>query len=424
MVKLQNDIFIIPIEEDKNIIYAPLRKAAFYANNNAAKFVDNYIKNNITLDKGSENNLVANLIKLEQLEVSEPVSNNKVYTKDKATIILSQKCNLACTYCYAQESRSKETLSKEYLRVVIDYVLSNETKRKKHFSFIGGGEPTVTWELFQWAVEYIREIATKKKVSVNIGLTTNTTLLNNSKISWLKNNNVKVGISYDILPTIQDTQRPFYNKQKSSFEVVDKNLKHLLQMGFSCRIRSTITMQNVNLMPKMVEFVSENYPLIRHLHFEPVTDIAIDNNDFYISYIENYFIAQNVAEKRGIKIRNSITTAFERLDKRFCRGEFCITPTGKIVSCHRVSSEKDSFFDNFLYGAVTNKIEINDNLEHDVLSKNNENLIDCSTCFAKWHCAGGCPSNRFLFSEKQKEDNCNFTREMIKKLLEIKLINT
>lgn len=137
-------------------------------------------------------------------------------------IILSQMCNLACSYCYAQDARSKDVLEKEKLKVAIDSHFDWKSN-KLHFSFIGGGEPTLTWELLVWAINYIRSIDAGTR-NVSIGVTTNGTLLNDERINFLKENKVRIGLSFEILPDVQSTQRCF-SDNRNSFEIINSVIK-------------------------------------------------------------------------------------------------------------------------------------------------------------------------------------------------------
>ncbi|MDR0833172.1 MAG: radical SAM protein [Candidatus Symbiothrix sp.] len=412
------DIFIIPSsKEDRYIVYFPLRGLIFLANSKAAEIIHNHITTGETIPTEYPK-LHAHFQKLNAMEIVLP-QERKIEVADKVVFILSQKCNLACSYCYAQESRSQDTLDKNKIKTIVDYVLSVFNDKIKSFSFIGGGEPTVTWDLFTWSVNYIRNAAGQQKI--DIGLTTNATLLSEARIMWLKQNEVRIGISFDILPAIQDRQRGFSNSSKSSFDTVDRVIKLLTSNGFYPRIRSTITRQNVALMPDMVQFVIEYYPELKRLHFEHVTDVEQNQTDFYDDFVSYFFKAKELGEANGIEVHNSIDNATNHIKSRFCGGEFCITPTGDLVSCHRVSSKTEKLFENFCYGLVNNKVQINKKHLAEAESIANSKLSQCSTCFAKWHCAGGCTNNRLLFSPEQLSVHCEFTKKMIIKGLENKL---
>ena len=146
----------------------------------------------------------------------------------------------------------------------------------------------LTWGLLVWAINYITEETNKKKIKKSIGITTNATLLNEERILWLKKMNVKLCVSYDILPEIQNSQRNFSMSTLNSFDVVDKNIHLLLKHEIPFRLRSTITNKNVELMVDMVQFTVKNYPNINQLHFEPVSDTIENSNLYYEKFVKKF----------------------------------------------------------------------------------------------------------------------------------------
>ena len=232
-------------------------------------------------------------------------------SESSVVIILSQSCNLACTYCYAQEARSSKILSKDKLKIVIDDVLSRSLLIVD-FVFIGGGEPLIAWELIKWAIKYIYDNK-KNSTQVNITITTNATLLTDEKIWYLKKYNVHLGISFDILPRVQNTQRQFANLKCGSFDIVNAVIENIDNAKISYSFRSTITKLNVELMPEMVRFVETNYKNVKKLHFEPVLS-SIDNDQaFYNVFIESFMKAREFGLKNGIIVYNSISNSIDKL---------------------------------------------------------------------------------------------------------------
>ena len=418
MVDLKSDIFIIPVLSKNSIIYSPLRGAAFYANSEATRIVKEFIDSGCLPRKDKEVSVSGYLHRLSQIKVEAPKQESIHSHSSDAIFILSQICNLACTYCYAQNSRSKETLSIEKINTVVDSVCANSNKKNKFFSFIGGGEPLATWDIFERSVNYIRKETEKNGFSARIKLTTNGTLLNREKVLFLKANNIVVSIS---LPMVQDIQRPFPDRRISSFEQVHSNIKMLLSSGLIPRIRSTITSKNVDLMPQMVEFVIKTYPEIKFLHFEPVTDINDNSDSFYKRYFVSFVKAMKIAQQYGIYLNNSIIHSFNRIRTRFCHGEFCVTPNSSIVSCHRISSDKDIYFKSFKYGKITDKIEIEGESLNSTLEMFEKKAVSCLDCCAKWHCAGGCTMYRITSTEKEMLSYCNLVRNMLAYFLARKL---
>jgi len=420
-VNLQSDLFIIPTENENSIIYSPLRGVVFQANQEATSIICQFLEEGKIHESHLNTSVGDHLIKLANLDVSEPIKEELHNFSNDAVFVLSQICNLNCTYCYAKNYHCNEVLSLETIKNVINSVMLNTGKEKVSFSFIGGGEPLATWDLLKDSINYIKVQSKIFDKTTFIGLATNGTMLNNERINFLKENKIKISISFDVLPDIQDKQRPFPRKDLSSFEVVNKNIKLLISNGIIPRIRSTITKDMVQKMPEMVEFVVKNYPEVKTLHLEPVTSLEDNNYDFFNSYLESFKKAKEIAVLNDLFIKNSITHSFSRIRSRFCNGELCITPHSDIVACHRISSKKEAHYKDLKIGKVTNFIEIDFNSQTEVLSFFEEKKLECATCFAKWHCGGGCPMFRITSTEKEFSAYCNFVRKTIKLQLEEKI---
>lgn len=413
MENLRNNLFIIRNENGGwNIVYSPLQGTAFYASDKAASLCEAYIHGEEIQENKETAPLIKHLRTIEEKTVYQP-QRKPINITSSLVVILSQMCNLSCSYCYAQEARSKDVLSKDKLRTAIDYIFSNKSK-KKHFSFIGGGEPTLTWNLLSWAITYIRSKDDGKQKS-RIGVTTNGTLLNNEKIDFLYKNNVHVGLSFEILPDIQNEQRCFTNKEKKSFEKINVAIQKFVAKGIHISFRSTITRTNVKRMPEMVKFVMVHYPTLKRLHFEQVTSTNNDKS-FYDDFIQYFIEARKLGATNGIDVYCSGTNGLNTIKTQFCGGEFCLTPTGIIVACHRISSPEEKAFDLFSYAKVDNNVVyINMDKKQSIEQFYNSKYESCSTCFAKWHCAGSCPMEKTLYTEEMQDLKCYFTKKTNKK---------
>jgi radical SAM protein with 4Fe4S-binding SPASM domain len=295
-------------------------------------------------------------------------------------------------------------------------MLASESKHKK-VSFIGGGEPMVTWDVIEWSVNYINQHKSPDD-NISYSITTNATLLTEHIIQFCKDNKIHIGVSFEIIKDIQDNQRPFYKSTKSTFNVIHKNIIKLIDNKVSFGIRSTITKLNVALMPEMVNFVADNYSVLKKVHFEQVTDPSQNDSEFYSLFIDSFFQAREIGKSRGLDVYNSITNSVYRIRERFCNGEMCITPTGNIVACHRISSEKDMDYSTFCYGRINEEsISLDLSKYQSYYNFANVKRQECGSCFAFWHCAGICPMERTVLKEKQLDAKCNFTKEIVKRVL-------
>lgn len=414
-MRINDDIFIIKSKRYDYIVYSPLKGSLFSGNEKAIDIVRKYMYG----EKLTESEFKSDVYKyLQAIERRPALQTNKCLRiiGNSLTIILTQMCNLGCTYCYAQKQHSTECLDQAKIKISIDYYVANSIdKKNKRIVFIGGGEPTIAWGAFEYAIEYIR--GTYENLNIACSLITNGTLLTTKKLEFLKKHRIKVVFSFDILPEIQNNQRGLLGGHPT-FNLIDKNIKKAYDIGVDVvGIRSTITTLNVKLMQKMVYFVSQNYPQIKLLNFEPVSSDT-NTKSFYDDYIENFFISKKLATECGIILYNSLSISCNTLKERFCQREFCVTPTGSITTCHRISSSKEPLYDSFTIGYVSDtNVNIDEKKVNTILSLK-QPLNKCKTCFAKYHCAGGCVSERMQLTKEQKEIKCIFTKEIILKLLE------
>ena len=355
------DLYILPSkDEQKVIVYAPLRGIAFSSD---LKTADMLFRDD---ESSKEIKQLANKIK--GIKINSDFHTEDLFSISRnLVILLSNSCNLGCTYCYAQQNRRDDVLSKEKIRAAIDYVfkLHVDDKNELDVSFLGGGEPMFHWDLLTWAILYVKEQAQKLNLNVRYGFPTNGTLLNEDRIRFLSENNVQVGLSFDILPSIQDTQRPFAHSQRSTYDVVRKNMDLLNQYGIPTRFRTTITPKIASKMPEMVLHTVEHFPYVKKVHFEPIYPLEDDksqNNDldaFYDEFIESFMNAYKVGLSFGIQVNTAATNTLNKIKQRYCRGELCVTPNGDIVMCHRASSREDIRFAALNYGSIENEVRVN-----------------------------------------------------------------
>lgn len=156
-MKLNDDIFIINSKQHDYIVYSPLRKVLFSGNKKAIDIVRRYISGQELTDSEFNSDVYKYLQTIEKSHVAQ-INKNLQIIGNSLTIILTQKCNLGCTYCYAQKQRSSDCLDQTKIKIAIDYYVANSTdQRNKKIVFIGGGEPTIAWDTFGYAIEYIRD---------------------------------------------------------------------------------------------------------------------------------------------------------------------------------------------------------------------------------------------------------------------------
>ena len=161
-------------------------------------------------------------------------------------IYFTNKCNLACTYCYEDlPGRPPQILTKEQIAKIVDDVIARENPEHQTLFVLFGGEATTQWENVCYAMEY----AYSKKQNVHFNLETNgIRYLKQSFIDETKNNFfyrqglLSIDVSFD---GVGNGDRVTHNG-KNSTPLMLQVFKNLLVNQVRFRIRYTIHSKNIN----------------------------------------------------------------------------------------------------------------------------------------------------------------------------------
>lgn len=161
-------------------------------------------------------------------------------------IYFTNKCNLACTYCYEDlPGRPPQIMTQEDIRKSIDTIIERESPNSQTLIVLFGGEATMEWDNVVYCMEY----AYSKKKNIHFNLTTNgIRYLKQDFIDQTKNNFfyqrgfLSIDISFD---GVGNTERVTHNG-KDSTPLMFQVFKNLLKNGLKYRIRYTIQKLNID----------------------------------------------------------------------------------------------------------------------------------------------------------------------------------
>ncbi|MDR0724636.1 MAG: hypothetical protein LBF59_01325 [Prevotellaceae bacterium] len=419
----RNNIFFcslhefLPVEENKfYIVYAPLSSTALIA---TAKNVDDIVSVLAGNDVSQE---VKDTVK--ELTCNTEIS---LLTKQKGTIadynnislILNNKCNFSCSYCYSANGRSAEILSSEMLQGALSYFISRERTDTKKLSitFIGGGEPMLSWSLICEAIGYALQRAEKESFNVRFKVITNGSLLPEGSLDFIIANKLEMVVSFDILADIQNLQRKHYAQVKD-------NIIQMLEHGVPVSINSVVTSANVLRQTEMVEEAFNVFPGLDCLSFEPCKEMMpeiINTLDagFYDDFIRCFFEARQTAARHDIMLTSSILRHVDYVVERFCPGEFGICPDGSVTACPCVSSPELPYFKDYIYGNIDlqGHVVIDKAKLKALVRENVTSYSECTGCFIKWNCGGDCTYLNRTGNSESKRLRCNFMQKFIKHAL-------
>ncbi|MBK7999651.1 MAG: hypothetical protein IPK15_13280 [Verrucomicrobia bacterium] len=189
---LSAEVFVVPLEENRYIAYAPLRRAAFVANQRVVQLLAGIERGTFEPGMEADGSLLEFLRRLEIVDAGEEEQPVTAFIGDPepttVTLFLTTACNLRCTYCYAAAGdTSTKFMPLEVAKRGIDFVAKNAKKKGApvfEIAYHGGGEPTVNWHVMVSALDYARMKANELGLQVLASSATNG-MLKDEQIDWV-----------------------------------------------------------------------------------------------------------------------------------------------------------------------------------------------------------------------------------------------
>ena len=390
------ELYTIPIE-DKFIIYRPLLRLAFVGNRAMAELASRLAGGDSTEDIGVPEDAHAFLdeIGFFNPDPPPPPAPPRDYHPTAAVLLLTNRCNLRCTYCYAGGGEGPdETLSPAMARATIDLAHRNaELQGRKQFelTFHGGGEPVKAWDVLCESVAHARS----KSLPCHISMVSNGAWTASQR-DWIVHNLNNLSISFDGRPQTQDRQRPFPSGRGSSRTVL-LAIQTLDKVGFHYGIRMTATAPWEEDLPEDVRFICREtgchamqvepaFNTQRGEHRGPTLE---QSEAFAAAFTSAYEIA------RGANRHLTYSGARPWLHTQsFCSAPYhalIVNPGGDLVSCYEITAGHHPLAQLSRIGSVAGEdVSVNREARERLLEHLAEQRRQCKGCFCYWHCAGDC----------------------------------
>lgn len=425
--QLASELFTIPNNEGKTVLYFPLSGLLIDAGHSLMNLIRRFDETDLDSlnqeEKHQFDYLFEKGIITAKGSAKQIVPETDKHLPHKLTLFPTNDCNLECSYCYASGRHSRHlVMDWSIVESAVEFYVKLMHQEKRtifNLELHGGGEPFHEWDLVQKMIGYIEEVCHSNNFKLEAVASTNG-VLTKSQVVWITSHFTYILVSFEILPDIQNLQRPFA-RQKPSFEAVNKTIKYFDEADFPYGIRVTVTPNNENLLKETIDFVIENYRS-KLIYFEPVNNCG--NNEIFQdvdlkNFIKNFIALEFYAMRHGISIMYS-GADYEKLTSNFCyvgTSQFAITPDGYLTNCWEVTDKDHPFADTFIFGKLKEKGELDIYTEkyNYLQSLNVQNIAYCKNCFARWHCAGDCEARLYHNGSEgsRGNDRCSTNREII-----------
>ena len=377
-----------------------------------------------------------------QLYTDDPYRKHAENFKKRQTVVkalclnVAHACNLACRYCFAGAGEyhgSRELMSAEVGRAALDFLVANSGSRRNLEVDFFGGEPLLNWEVIKEIVGYGRQLEEKHDKHFRFTLTTNGTLLTDEILEFVNKEMDNIVLSIDGRKEVNDRMRPWSDgRTESAYDtIVPKYLEVAKSRGGERYfVRGTFTHENLDFAEDVKHLADLGFTQIsmEPVVAKPSDPWAIKEEDLpalmeeydklaalYLEYRKAgrpfHFFHFNIDLEGGpcvIKRLSGCGSGCEYLG---------VTPAGELYPCHQFVGNTPFIMGNVFDGITR------DDIREQFAASNVYTREECTKCFARYYCSGGCAANAWNFNgdiNTVYETGCVLQRKRIECAIMIK----
>ena len=396
--------------------------------------------------------------------------NYKVFPKlDRITILMTEKCNMKCTYCFEKEFKNQcGNIDNRAIKKALDMVFKNDDGSEKKITFFGG-EPSLNLNGMKFAFEYYKELKSKGlKSTALFDINTNLLVLTDELIDFIKE--VKkdaffyISVSLDGFKEINDKNRIDLNRKGTYDRVIDnaKKLREELickENDQTCsRIsickHSVLTNENIPYIDKICETAWNQRNIFTEFSLAYITPekgehecLTMENLEKLKTYYDSVKQMKDLEKKEFIlqylKLLNLNENILYNYNFSLCdviSNNLSIRANGDIIPCHafldkinnddyneeiKINNILDIDINNFGF-SLKNKwyllLDQEENVKNGDLKIESELGYDCNLCQFKFLCHTCIANLKEIKGNKliKSEEQCMRTLNQAEILLRIK----
>ena len=315
------------------------------------------------------------------------------------SLAVAQKCNLGCTYCYAQQGEfggAAKNMPQETATRAVEWLIEGAAPGAKlNLAFLGG-EPLANRAVLRETTRRGAQLAAERNVTLTFSITTNGTLLTEADADFFEAFGFAVTVSLDGPRETHDRLR-MYRSGAGTFDRIMTNLLPREQRRMQVSARVTVTPANLALRQTLDEFIAAGF---HSVGFSPMLSAPTGVGEMQAADLEQMLAAMiDCGHEFERKTRAgerypfaNMANAMREIQKSTHRPYPCgagagylgVSAEGDLAACHRFVGDDSGVMGSLDRGVDTHRrtIWLSDRHVH--------RQEPCRDCWARYLCGGGC----------------------------------
>ncbi|PSL57172.1 uncharacterized protein B0I31_102150 [Saccharothrix carnea] len=317
------------------------------------------------------------------------------------SLAVAQKCNLGCTYCYAQQGDfggPAKNMPEPTAFAAVDTLFRDAAPGERvNLAFLGG-EPMINRPVVRAATEYALTVSERTGVPVTFSITTNGTLLTPEDGEFFEAHGFAVTVSLDGIGARHDLLRPHRDGRGSYRRVMDRVAPLLaMQRRMQVSARVTVTPLNLDLPRTLDEFTAAGF---HGVGFSPMLSSPTGQGEMASADLQvmldqmtecgEEFVRRVLAGQRYPF--TNLVTALREIHRGTHRPYPCgagagylgVSADGDLAACHRFVGDEDGAMGDLTGGVDDAK------RARWLTDRHVHRQEPCNGCWARYLCGGGC----------------------------------
>jgi uncharacterized protein len=317
------------------------------------------------------------------------------------SLAIAQRCNLGCTYCYAQQGEfggAAKAMSLEVAQQAVDQLVGGAAPSTRLSLAFLGGEPLANRPVLQAAARYAVARARERGLPLALSITTNGTLLTEADADFFEEHGFAVTVSLDGPREIHNALRPFKDG-RGSFDRVMQRLAPLFarQRRMQVSARVTVTPTNLELRHTLDTFVAAGF---HSVGFSPMLSSPTGAGEMAAADLEVMLgamidcgreferRAQNGERYPFANLVNALREIARGTHRPYpCgagAGYLGVSADGELAACHRFVGDVEGAM-----GTLGSGVDL-DRQATWLARRHVHRQEPCRGCWARYLCGGGC----------------------------------